>query len=400
MESSTNNSNIENQSDNIYSLKRIRLGVFIFYFCQGLVFSSWASRIPDLKDGLGMNDAVWGTMLLMIAIGQLIGMTMSGFLVSKFGGKKIMLCVLPIYAFVLLPIALVKTEFIFICLLILYGLLSNLMNIAVNTQGITIERMYNKSIMSSFHGGWSLAGFTGALVGLIMINLGVNPFFHYLIIGFVVIILSSFNFKYLPKEIKDPDIDKDKKKQTIKPEKFLYLLGIVAFCGMFIEGTMFDWSGIYFAEIVKVDKSLVPLGFTCFMIMMASGRFFADKAADKWGRRRVIQICGLCSLNGLLIAVLFPYLIPAVIGFMIVGLGVSSIVPMIYSIAGSKTKIPTGLALTVVSSISFFGFLLGPPAIGYISEASNLRYSYAIVSVFSIIIIGLTSRINVFKKEK
>lgn len=382
-----------------YSLKRIRLGVFAFYFCQGLIFSSWASRIPDLKSSLGMNDAIWGTMLLMIAIGQLIGMTMSGFLVTKFGGKNILRCVLPIYAFILLPIALIKTQLFFILLLIFYGILSNFMNIAVNTQGIAIERMYKKSIMSSFHGGWSLAGFTGALIGFVMINLKIIPFYHFLFMGILVLCIASFNFKYLPKEGKKADVSEKTEKQSKKPEKFLYLLGIVAFCGMFIEGTMFDWSGIYFKEIVKAKESLVPLGFTCFMIMMASGRFLADKAADKWGRRRVIQMCATCSLTGLMIAVIFPYIITATIGFMIVGLGVSSIVPMIYSIAGERTKIPTSLALTVVSSISFFGFLLGPPAIGYISEALNLRYSYAIVSIFSIIIICLTSKINVFKKD-
>lgn len=387
-------------SEQTPSLKRIRYAVFVFYFCQGLIFSSWASRIPDLKTSLNMNDASWGTMLLMIAIGQLCGMTMSGFLVSKFGGKKILLVMLPFYSFILLPISLVDTSTAMIPLLILYGIFSNFMNIAVNTQGIAIENMYNKSIMSSFHGGWSLAGFTGALIGFLMIYLHIIPFYHFLIMGILVVVTASFNFKYLPKEIVKKQEDSLTKKKAKRPEAFLYLLGIVAFCGMFVEGTMFDWSGVYFKDIVEVSPTLVPVGFTCFMIMMASGRFIADKAVDKWGRRRIIQTCGLFSFTGLLIAVAFPYLITTTLAFMLVGLGVSSIVPMVYSIAGQKTNIPTSIALTVVSSISFFGFLLGPPVIGYISAATNLRYSFAAVSIFALIIIVLTSQINVFKKEK
>lgn len=380
------------------SLKRIRFSVFGFYFCQGLIFSNWASRIPDIKGHLQLSDSKWGTMLLMLALGQAIGMTMSGFFVSKFGGKKILLTAIPLCLLVMLSISLATNVYLFIPSLILYGIFSNFLNIAVNTQGISIESQYNKSIMSSFHGGWSLGGFAGAIVALLMIRYTVTPFYQTILIGILVLIIILPNAKYLPKEIKKEAQKDGENKQSVKPEKFLYLLGIVAFCGMFIEGTMFDWSGIYFKDIIRVQPNLVPVGFAGFMIMMATGRFLSDKSADKWGRLNVIKVCGLCSFSGLLIAVLFPNIVVATLGFMLVGLGTSSVVPMIYSIAGQKTKLPTGLALTVVSSISFMGFLIGPPVIGYVAAATNLRYSFAIGSVFAIFIIVLTSRINVFKK--
>ncbi len=285
--------------------------------------------------------------------------------------------------------------------LIVFGFFGNFCNISVNTQGVNVESLYGKSIMSSFHGGWSLACFTGSAIGLLMINIGLNPLYHFTIVAIVVLGNMFLNKKYLQpdiKKIKNKEEQESKKKN--RPERFLYLLGIVAFCGMAAEGAMSDWSGLYFKDIVKVSEKLVPLGFAAYMVTMASGRFFADKAIEKWGRQRIIQAGGVLISLGLFLAVAFPSLPLTIVAFMIIGLGTSSIVPTIYSIAGQRTKIPTGIALTIVSSISFLGFLMGPPLIGYVSQATNLRYSYALIGVFGICIVVLTSQIKIFKKDK
>lgn len=380
-----------------YSLKRIRWAVSVFYFCQGLVFSSWASRIPDIKANLGMEDGPWGTMLLMISIGQLCGMTISGLLVSKIGSKKILLSMLPFYTLVLIPIALVTNEYLFILVMLLYGVFANFMNISINTQGVNVETLYSKPIMSSFHGAWSIAGFTGSLIGLLMINLNFSTFQHFIIISGVLAVLIFTNYRYLTLDVKKHVSDEERtEKRKHKPEKFLFILGVVAFCGMVTEGTMFDWSGLYFEDIVMTEHTLVPLGFAGFMVMMASGRFVADKCLERWGKKTVIQISGILTSSGVFLAVAFPNIVVATLAFMIVGLGVSCVVPTVYSIAGQKTKISTGLALTVVSSISFMGFLLGPPVIGYISEATSLRHSFAFVGIFGIIITLMVSRLKIF----
>lgn len=386
--------------ENVFSLKRIRWAIFAFYFSQGLVFASWASRIPDIKSSLGVNDAVFGTMLLMISLGQGIGMTMSGFLVSKFGSKKVLISALPLYAFMLLPIGLVANKYWMMSVLVCYGIFGNFLNIAVNTQGVNIETLYKKSIMSSFHGGWSIAGFVGSMIGLLMINIGFTPFWHFLIVDILIISILAINYKFLPLDRINDSSSNENVHQSKRPEKFLYLLGLVAFSAMFVEGTMFDWSGIYFQDIVKAPHSLIPLGFAGFMVMMSTGRFVADKYNERFGRRRVIQVCGVFIALGLLLTVSFPHIIITTVAFMIVGLGVSSIVPSVYSLAGSRTRISTGLALTIVSSVSFIGFLLGPPIIGYISHATSLRYSYAFVALFAILIIVLVSNIKVFQKDK
>jgi MFS family permease len=164
------------------------------------------------------------------------------------------------------------------------------------------------------------------------------------------------------------------------------------------EGAMFDWSGIYFKDVVKAPASLVIIGYASFMIMMAAGRFMADYLISKIGRKRLLQICGVMISAGLYTSVLFPYLIPSTIAFMVVGLGVSSIVPTVYSAAGSYSKAHAGIALATVSSVSFLGFLMGPPLIGYISELAGLRTSFAVIGVFGLGISVMVSRIKAFQQ--
>lgn len=383
------------------SLKRIRIAVFAFYFVQGLCFSSWASRIPDIKNSLGLGDAAWGTILLMIPVGQICGMALSGLLVSRMGSKRILPVANVGYASLLLLIGLAGTEYALIMSLIAFGFFGNFCNISVNTQAVNVERMYDKPIMASFHGGWSAAGLTGASIGLLMSSLKIDPFVHFCIIGVLVILNLLINNSYLQEDIKiqkSPEEIAARKKN--KPEKFLFLLGIVAFCGMAAEGAMSDWSGLYLQEVVGTPSHLAPLGLTAYMITMATGRFFVDKASQRFGQKRIVQAGGLLIFTGLFLAVAFPNLVTVIIAFMIIGFGTCSIVPTIYSIAGQKTKISTGMALTIVSSISFVGFLMGPPVIGYISHATNLRYSYALIGLFGICIVLLTSQMKVFKKKK
>ncbi|MDU1891746.1 MAG: MFS transporter [Dysgonomonas sp.] len=391
-------------SDNVVidqPLKRIRLAVLIFYFCSGICFSSWASRIPDIKNTLGLGDAAWGTILLMIPIGQICGMTISGLLISRVGSRKILPIAIVGYAISLILVGMSSTEYALIISLIVFGFCGNFCNISVNTQAVTVEAAYHKPIMASFHGGWSLAGLTGASIGLLMSSIRLNPVYHFGIIGLLVVTALLLNKKYLQPDLKrekTPEEAATKKKN--KPETFLFLLGIVAFCGMAAEGAMSDWSGLYLIDVVGTPEHLAPIGLAAYMITMASGRFMIDKATQKWGRKRVIQAGGTFITIGLFTAVIFPHFITTIIAFMIIGLGTAGIVPTIYSVAGQKTRISTSIALTIVSSVSFLGFLMGPPLIGYISSATNLRYSYALIGLFGICIVLLASVIKVLKYDK
>jgi MFS family permease len=382
------------QTEFIPEKKRIRVAVALVYFCMGLCFASWASRIPDIKTSLHLNDAMFGSILFALPVGQFLMMTFSGKLVTRFGSRKVILFALPFYTICLNNIGLVKAGWQLAIALFLFGLAGNLCNISINTQGVAAERLYKRPIMASFHGGWSLAGFTGALIGLLMINLKVVPTWHFITVILIVWTIVWINYPFLVKGETGLNKDEPKRKFFSRPDSMLLQLGIIGFCSMASEGAMFDWSGVYFKDVVKAPASLVILGYTSFMIMMAAGRFVADYIISKTGRKKLLQICGVMISTGLFTSVLFPYLIPCTIAFMLVGLGVSSIIPSVYSAAGRHSKVPAGIALATVSSVSFLGFLMGPPLIGYISEIASLRYSFAVIGVFGMGISLLVSRIK------
>ena len=375
--------------------RRVRIAVALFYFSMGLCFASWASRIPDIKTLLHLNDAAFGSILFALPVGQFLMMTFSGKLVTHYGSRKVLLFALPVYTICLSNIGLVSHGWQLAIALFMFGISGNLCNISINTQGVQAEKLYNRSIMASFHGGWSIAGFTGALIGLVMINLKVAPYTHFWIVILIVWIIVWRNNQFLVPFQATMDQEGPRRKFFSKPDSTLLQLGIIGFCSMASEGAMFDWSGIYFKDVVKAPPSLVILGYISFMIMMALGRFIADRLIVKFGRKHLLQVSGVMISTGLFISVLFPTLIASTLGFMMVGLGVSSIVPTVYSTAGKNGKVAPGIALATVSSVSFLGFLMGPPLIGYISAAAGLRYSFAVIGIFGLCITFLVSKLKV-----
>lgn len=367
----------------------------MFYFGMGLSFATWASRIPDIKTALHLTEGDLGSILFALPMGQLIIMPFSGKMVTKFGSHRILIFSLIMYVLCLANLGLATSALQLSLGLFLFGVFGNLANIAVNTQGVYTEVLFKKTIMSSFHGMWSFAGFTGALVGLGMLTLKLTPFHHFLIVGAAVLLMVAFNFKFLVRaKEKIKNKTSEKKKLFVKPDSSLLWLGVIGFCSMASEGVMFDWSGVYFKDIVKAPGPLVILGYTSFMIMMASGRFLGDGLINKFGRERVMQISGVMISVGLFTAVFLPYIIPCTIAFMLVGLGVATIVPTVYSMAGKNPTVPPGEALTIVSSVSFLGFLMGPPVIGHIAEAFGLQFSFAFIGIFGVLIAFMVSKIR------
>ena len=378
-----------------FSRHRIRLSVSLFYFAQGLCFGSWASRIPEIKVQLHLSDAQLGSILLGLPLGQLLTMPLSGRLVTAFGSRRILTVFAPFYAVALTNIGLATAGWQLLLCLLGFGIVGNLCNISLNTQAVAAEKKYGSPIMTSFHGVWSLGGLSGALIGMGLVNLHYVPFVHFCMITVLVWLHILINHKYLvpnPQSTQGSAVTKHK--FFTMPPVFLIQLGAIGFCSMATEGAMFDWSGVYFKTVVQVPKAYVVLGYASFMVMMATGRFLGDTMIQKYGRKRWLQVSGLLISTGMFISVSFPFLGPATLGFMLVGVGVSGIVPMVYSIAGNSKRVAPGMALAMVSGVSYFGFLLGPPLIGYISEATNLQYSYAIIGCFGLLITVMVARIK------
>lgn len=370
----------------------IRIAVSVFFFCQGLCFASWASRIPDIKTSLTLSDAALGSILLALPIGQILTMFFSGRAVTRFGSKAVLRIAAACYAVALTNIGLASKPWHLAVFLFVFGVCGNMCNISVNTQGINAENLYGRTIMSSFHGVWSVSGFTGALIGSLMMKLQFTPYLHFWIVAAFVIIAELFAAKYLLVTATSKTAGSIKNIQ--KPEKLLIKLGIIGFCCLSCEGCMFDWSGVYFKDVVKAEGSMVSLGYAAFMVTMATGRFAGDKLAEKYSRKKMVQISGLLIFCGMMLSVLLPQIITATIGFLLVGFGVSSIVPLMYSTAGKASKAPSGIAIATVSSIGFLGFLMGPPLIGYIAALAGLQYSFMTIAFLGLGISYMVSKVK------
>ena len=358
--------------------RKYRIATSLFFFIEGLTFSTWASRIPAIQAKLHLSDGALGGVLFALPAGLMVSLTVSGWLVSRFGSRPMMVSGSIIYPLILLLLASSASVTQLTLSLFFFGIIGNLINIAMNTQAVGVESLYGRSVMASFHGFWSLAGFTGAVTGTFFISEGFSPFFHFSIVCSFVILLVLISYKFtLPH-----DANKHQSQKIfVKPDKKLMMLGMIAFCCLLCEGAMSDWSGVYFKKIVEAPATLITLGYVAFTGTMALGRFIGDWLVTKFGVKRMLEISGRMISSGLLISVIFPYLISATVGFLLVGFGVSSVVPIVYGLAGKSTTMSAGAALAAVSTVGFLGFLIGPPAIGFIAQMISLRWSFVFIAL-------------------
>lgn len=361
------------------SPSRARLAVSAFFFLPGLCFASWASRIPDISLKLGLNEGQLGQLLLAIPAGSLVSLPVAGWLVQRWGSRRTVLLAAVLYAGFLPLLGWPGTFWPLAGGLALFGFAGNLLNISVNTQAIGVQAFYEKPIMGTFHGLWSLAGFLGGALGTLLIRWGQTPLRHFLLVLVLCLALAAWAQAHTLRR----DVGKTDRGglSLCHPDAYLLRIGLIAFCGMLSEGAMFDWAGVYFQKVVRPDASLVTAGYVACMGAMALGRFLSDYFTHRYGATRMLQISSALISSGLLLAVALPYLVPAVLGFLLVGFGIASVVPLAYSAAGRSTTVSPGVALALVSTIGFLGFLLGPPLIGFLAQLSNLRLAFAAVAM-------------------
>lgn len=368
--------------------RKSRFAVSAIFFAYGLTFASWASRIPTIQQELNISDGVLGLVLFALPVGLFLCLPFSGWIINHFGSKKVVIVSGLIYTLLLLAIGIAQNLLQLVTVLLMFGFFSNLLNIAVNTQAAGVEASYNKPVMASFHGMWSLAGFAGAAIGTVMMAYKIGPAYHFILILILMLLIIALSSQSLLQ--KDAGQSSDGLK-FVMPDRPLLKLGVIAFCSLICEGTMFDWSGVYFLKIVKAEPAWVGAGYTAYMIAMASGRFIADWLTHKIGVQRVLQLSGSLTVFGLLISILFPHEIPAIIGFLIVGLGVSSVVPLAYSAASKSKTMPASQALSTVTTIGFFGLLVGPPIVGLIAGETDLKTAFIFLVLMGMLVLILSS---------
>lgn len=352
---------------------------------SGFSFATWASRIPTIKMAFGFNEAELGTILLAMPIGSLIGLPISGWLVSKYNSRVPLVVGYGLNALSLALIGFTQSVFSLVVAVILFSFTTRIFNISVNTQAITLQKQIKQKIMGSFHGFWSTGGIAGVAFSTLLLTFNVSLHLHLLIVSIISLLVTIYSYQFL---LKDDRSESGNKIIVGKPDPYILYLGLVVFCSAICEGGMFDWSGIYFQEVLKVE--IFTYGYLIFMTFMAMSRFLSDFIIARVGMPVTYIMSSSLIVCGIALAVIFPHFWTAMIGFSLVGFGTAAVVPMSYALAGASRKYSPGMAISIIATYSITGMLLGPPLIGYLAHAFNLRVSFVIFGICGLMLIPIS----------
>lgn len=374
------------------SPQRFRRANAVYFFISGFGYSSWTSRIPGIKESLQLNDAHFGTLLFMMPVGLILTLPFTGKLLDHYKSRAIMLVGAMMYNVVLGVIGFSRYTWVLGIVLFFFGSSRNLMNMSINAQAIGVQALYKRSIISSFHAVWSMAGFAGAAFGYLMVTLNIIPAWHLLGVSLALSALTLYYYK----DALDQQPDHKHKRSIFQlPPKGMLVFSLICFTSMACENTMYDWSGIYIRQVLHGSKAVATIAFVVYMVAMTTGRFIGDRMADRYGIQRVLAASGILISAGFGITVLSPWIPLTMVGYLLTGFGVSCVVPFVFSLAGKIPMSNPGAALASVSSLGYLGFLLVPPMIGYVAQASSLRFSFAIIAVMGLFMIRLSTRIKI-----
>lgn len=356
-----------------------RIAVKILFFLNGFIHANYFSRLPRIQEHFQIDNGTLGLVLLSASVGALLAMPFTGWMIIRNGSRKVSLFSSYFYCVLFLFIPHMPSVPLLMGLFFVIGLATGMMDVAINAQAVMVEQQMKKPIMTSFHALFSVGMMLGAVCGSIYSEFQISLSTHFLSIALGSVTIVFIVRYYL---VHDKPAVKDKDTPAFRlPNAAMVSIGVIAFCSMLGEGAMADWSTNYMENIAKASEGLAPLGLSAFALAMTIGRVFGDSARVKFGDRTLMISCGLIALTGLTISILFTHPFVVIGGFFIVGIGLSVIVPIAYSIAGSTKDLPPGVGLAMVTTVGYSGFLFGPPIIGFLADMVTLRYALVLVGI-------------------
>lgn len=365
-------------------MKKERFSIGILFFICGLNFATWATRIPDFKASLQLSDAQLGTVLMGLPIGSLVSLPLAGWLLTKYASKWISIMAVVMYLIVIPSLGLTNSAWSLFIGLFFFGMAGDIMNIAMNTQVVSLEAKMGKIIMSSFHAIFSIGLLAGAFFGGLLEQKNFSPTAHFSIIALVNILLVPLSVKNLLPD--KPMFQENKKSSSLYHlGSYLLTLSLIAFCGMLCEGAMADWISLYFKEYSPEPTLPITIGFSAFAAAMVIGRIFGDKISLRYGVSNILICNGLLVGIGMVLTLFVPSIYVKILGCFVTGLGISTIVPLIYSQAGNQKDIMPSIAIAGVSTIAYIGFLIGPVIIGYLSDLVGLDKALLLVMLLGFV---------------
>lgn len=365
------------------STKKARRASLLIFLVCGIGLSSWAPMVPFAKINLGLDDAALGLVLLSLGAGAILTMPFTGFLINKFGSRKVMLVAAVVIALCLPLLLQTATAIQLSIALFIFGAAIGSIDVAMNSHAVLVQDRYGRHIMSSFHGMFSLGGLAGS-IGLGFLNkLGLSPFIAAVSISVLLVLIAGSQYKNLFPKAEEKSVDSF---SFSLPRGPVLILGLMCFVFFLAEGALLDWSAVFLQFNRNFDPSFSGLGYAVFSIAMAVMRLTGDKIVNKIGSSKIVFYGGLLASAGYLIAVLVPWPGAALIGFALVGLGAANVVPVFFTAAGNIPNIPPSVSLPAVTTLGYMGQLAGPAMIGFIADYFSMPAALGFVGFLLLIV--------------
>ena len=369
-------------------LLRGRVATCLMFVLFGVALGAWTARIPAVKERLGLSDGRLSLALLAFAVGCIMGMAVLGQLVDRYGSTRVMvptalcegiLLVAPAYAPDLVLLALA---------LFCFGLTHGTLNIAMNANAIEVQRALGRPVMSSFHAVYSVGGFLGAVVGGLFASQGLDAGATFVSVGAGVVALALWAAAWALPAGPPPPAGATPHAPGAGPGRSyaLVLLGLLALCALVGEGAAADWSAVYLRDSLGTGAGSAAYAYAAFAVMMTVGRLLGDRLTAAFGPVNLVRISGVVAAVGLGAALLVGRPAAGIVGFACLGAGMSCIAPQVYSAAGALYPTHAGRALSLVVSIGYVGFLLGPVLIGAASTLVGLPAALTIPAVLALFV--------------
>lgn len=382
-------------------ISRARLGVILSFLSHGFISSSFFARIPDYKARLELSNSVLGLCLLASSAGVLAALGPVGRLAAQRGSSAVLTKSSYLLVFIAPFVGISFNAISFAAILFLFGVAIAAQDVAMNTHGVTLEQKSGARFMGRFHAFWSVGALLGAITGGVFAQLEVSEFTHALIVSAAVLALViSNNRRYLPGD-EDRHIYEESVKRKKTP-RLIYIMGLLGLAGSIGEGSAADWGGVLARETFGASQFVGTLPYIAYSFTMVVGRFYGDQLATKFGARRILKVGGLLGGAGLAGGLIVGGTTGVIVGWFLFGLALSTVIPLLFSAAGSMANkrfqgtISPAEAVAKISGISYFGFVVGPPLMGFLADVLTLRWAMLVPAVLAVII-SASSRI--FKSE-
>jgi MFS family permease len=350
-----------------------RLSTRLAFLAAGLAMSAWAPLVPFAKSRLALGEAELGLLLLCLGAGSLMAMPVTGLLASRYGCRVVVLVSGALTCMILPGLAFAPTPALLGLTLFCFGASLGTLDVAMNVQAVIVERESGGSLMSGFHGLFSVGGFIGAGLMALMLWAGMTPIASSAAISVLVALSLAFCAPHL---LREPDAGERDAPLFVVPHGAVIFIGVLCFLCFLAEGAILDWSALLLTAEQGMDASRAGLGYAAFAIAMTLGRLTGDRVVRKLGGKRVMLLGGLCGACGFFGAVLAPSVPLALVGFVLIGLGASNIVPILFTAAGNQSTMPAGLAIGAITTLGYAGILAGPAAIGFVAHAASLNVAF------------------------